>query len=289
MGPHERMYLAHVPGGGSPSGGWPVVLAFHGGGSNPERMADFSGLSATADQHGFAVVYPGGTGIIEAARTFNAGNCCGRAMRLGIDEIAFVTALLADLSGLMLLDEQRIYATGMSNGALMAYHVADKLSHRIAAIAPVAGPMGFATCAPAEPVAVIHFHGTADEFAPFAGGIGKKSVSKTNFYSVEHTIAAWVSANGCALTPRVEELPPAVDDGTHVTRHVYDGGIQGAEVVLYQIHGMGHTWPGRETPFPALGRVTHNLDANEVLWEFFQKHPKTKAAVANGRPKAGKK
>ena len=289
VGPYERMYLVHVPIGDAPSANWPVVLAFHGGGSNPAQMADFSGLSTTADKHGFVVVYPGGTGIIAAARTFNAGNCCGRALRLGVDEIAFVTAMLADLSQLIPLDQQRIYATGMSNGALLAYHVADKLSHRIAAIAPVAGPMGFATCSPTEPVSVVHFHGTADAFAPYTGGIGRKSVSKTNFFSVEQSLAAWVNANGCASPPCVDELPPQVDDGTRVTRHVHGHGHRDAEVVLYQIHGMGHTWPGRETPFPALGRVTHNLDANEVLWAFFKKHPKSDTTAVNVGPERGKK
>jgi polyhydroxybutyrate depolymerase len=238
-------------------------------------MASFSGLSETADERGFVVVYPAGTGIIDAARTFNGGNCCGRAKRLEVDEIAFVTAILNELPRLLAVDPRRIYATGMSNGALMAYLVADKLSQRIAAIAPVAGPMGLETCTPTSPVSVIHFHGVADDFVPFHGGVGKKSISKTNFFSVAHSLAAWVAANGCDTSPLVEELPPRVEDGTHVTRHTYRNARSGAEVVLYEIHGMGHTWPGRESRYSALGRVTQNVDANEVMWEFFTRHPRT--------------
>lgn len=273
VGESERTYLLHVPSVSAPAAGWPVVLAFHGGGSNPSAMANFSGLSETADKRGFVVVYPAGTGIIDAARTFNGGNCCGRAKRLEVDEIAFVTAILNELPQLVAVDPRRIYATGMSNGALMAYLVADKLSQRIAAVAPVAGPMGLETCAPSRPVSVIHFHGLADDFVPFHGGVGKKSISKTNFFSVGHSISAWVAANGCDALPVLEELPPQVDDGTQVTRHTFRSAESSVEVVLYEIHGMGHTWPGRESPYPALGRVTRNVDANEAMWEFFARHP----------------
>jgi polyhydroxybutyrate depolymerase len=158
---------------------------------------------------------------------------------------------------------------------MMAYLVADQLADRIAAIAPVAGPMGTEPCSPARPVPVMHFHGTNDEFAPFAGGIGRRSVSKTNFYSVAHALAEWRKANGCHATPLVEELEPQVDDGTRITRHTYAGGAESSEVVLYEIHGGGHTWPGRESRFRALGKSTRNLDANEAMWAFFEKHPQT--------------
>ena len=270
VGTRERKYLMHVPKNAKPAK-WPVLLLFHGGGSNPTQMAEFSGMSACADKHGFIVVYPAGTGIIESALTFNAGNCCGRALRENVDEIAFVTAILDDLPQRAPIDARRVYATGMSNGAMMTYLVADKLSERIAAIAPVGGPMGTETCAPQRPVPVLHFHGCDDEFAPFKGGVGRRSISKTNFFSVTHSIDAWVKANGCQTPAKVEELKTVVEDGTRVTTHTYAGGKQGSEVVLYEIHGAGHTWPGHESRFKALGKSTKNLDANEVMWAFFQR------------------
>jgi polyhydroxybutyrate depolymerase len=154
----------------------------------------------------------------------------------------------------------------------MSYLLADKLSHRIAAIASVAGPMGTATCAPKHPVPICHIHGDKDDYAPFAGGIGAKSLTKTNFYSVEHSVQNWVRANGCRTTAEVEKLPAKADDGTHVTRTRYTGGKDGAEVLLYTIHGGGHTWPGRENKFPLLGKVSKNLNANDVIWEFVKPH-----------------
>jgi polyhydroxybutyrate depolymerase len=153
----------------------------------------------------------------------------------------------------------------------MAYLVASELSDRIAAIAPVGGPMGTETCNPKRPVSVMHFHGSDDEFAPFNGGRGK-GVSGTNFYSVEHSVQAWVKANGCDKEPVVTKLPDTANDGTTITRKTYGSGRDGAEVVLIAIEGGGHTWPGQETRVRFLGKITKNISANDAMWEFFQKH-----------------
>jgi polyhydroxybutyrate depolymerase len=178
--------------------------------------------------------------------------------------------LLDDLARHARVDSKRIFATGMSNGGIMAYRLASELSDRIAAIAPISGPMGTATCNPGRPVSVIHFHGTQDEFAPFEGGRGKKSVSGTNFYSVDHSIREWVKANGCPEQPVTVRQPDRTRDGTTIVRKIYGPGKEGAEV----IEGGGHTWPGREPPLKLLGKSTRNLSANDALWEFFERHPK---------------
>ncbi len=269
----ERSYLVHLP-PGSPAAGtdrWPVIIAFHGSGTNARLMQHLSGLSDKADEAGFVVVYPNGTGHIGSARTFNAGNCCGHALKAGVDDVKFTTAILEDLAAVLALDSKRIYATGMSNGAMMAYRIAAEMSERIAAIAPVAGPLALETIGPTCAVPVCHFHGTHDAHAPLAGGVGPLSMSKTNFYSVQYGIDCWVAANGCDPIPRTEHLSAAHTDGTRIVRTSYTRGKKGSEVVLYTIHGGGHTWPGREPIFPNLGAWTKNLIANDVIWEFFQK------------------
>jgi polyhydroxybutyrate depolymerase len=250
----------------------PVVLALHGSGIDARVMTYFCGLDELAVRAGFAVVYPNGTGRTSRNLSWNAGRCCGFAQREGVDDVAFIDALLDELPRHLPVDARRIYVTGMSAGGMMAYRLAAELSHRIAAIAPVAGGMELDECQPAEAVSVCHFHGTADEYAPFEGGLGKKSLTKVRFHPVAHGIACWVKANDCSPVPVIEQLPAAVDDGTSVTRAVYSGGRESSEVVLYTIENMGHTWPGKETVFPHLGRTSHNLDANQVMWEFFQRH-----------------
>jgi polyhydroxybutyrate depolymerase len=91
---------------------------------------------------------------------------------------------------------------------------------------------------------------------------------------VEHSIRQWVAADGCPAKPTVTELPRKVDDGTSVTRKHYGPGRQGAEVVLYEIQGGGHTWPGRQLPVEFLGRSTKNISANDLMWDFFVRHPR---------------
>jgi polyhydroxybutyrate depolymerase len=266
-----RSYIVHLPPGYDGIKAVPVVLAFHGGGANAENMVQFCGLNEKADKEGFIVVYPNGTGRLEKLLTWNAGNCCGYAMEQRVDDVAFTCALLDDLGKVAKIDPKRVYATGMSNGAIICYRLASELSDRIAAIAPVAGPMGTERCSPKRPVPVIHFHGTDDQFAPFKGGKGDKSISGTNFYSVEHSIRAWVKANSCK-EEATTKLPKKVDDGTAVEIKTYGGGKDGAEVVLVIIEGGGHTWPGREPKLKLLGKSTKNISANDVMWEFFEKH-----------------
>ena len=272
VGEIERNYLLHVPPQYDADSPMPVVLAFHGGGANAEQMVRFCGLNDKADEAGFIAVYPNGTGRLERALTFNAGNCCGYAMRNKIDDVEFVRRLLDDLASAASIDKKRVFATGMSNGAILCYRLASELSDRIAAIAPVAGPIGTATCEPKRPVPVMHFHGTDDEFAPFQGGVGKRSLSGTDFYSVDYTIEAWVKANGCPAEPVVTDEPDNADDGTTVERRTYSPGKEGSEVVLLVIKGGGHTWPGRDPRLAMLGKSTRDISANDLMWAFFERH-----------------
>ncbi|MFO0189863.1 MAG: alpha/beta hydrolase family esterase [Planctomycetia bacterium] len=268
----ERTYLVHVPPQYDPAAPMPVVLAFHGGGANADNMVAFSGLNEKADQAGFIVVYPEGSGRLPRMLTFNAGNCCGKAAESKIDDVAFTRLVLDDLERIANVDRRRVFATGMSNGAMMSYRLAAELSDRIAAIAPVAGPMGTKDCRPGRAVSVMHFHGDTDECAPFKGGRGR-GPSGTDFYSVQHSIDAWVAANGCRPTPQTTRLPDRADDGTTVKEVRYASGRDGAEVVLVVIEGGGHTWPGREPRMRALGASTLDISSNDMIWEFFQQHP----------------
>jgi polyhydroxybutyrate depolymerase len=127
-----RTYLVHVPKSYDGSKAHPVVLVFHGGGSNALQMVRFCGLNDKADQAGFLVVYPSGTGRLEKVLTWNGGNCCGYAMQNKVDDVAFVRALLDDLAKVVKVDAKRVYATGMSNGAILAYRLTSELSDRIA-------------------------------------------------------------------------------------------------------------------------------------------------------------
>jgi len=271
QGERERSYLVHIP-NRVESDSPPVVLVFHGSGTNAEGMVRFSGMNQTADAEGFVVVYPNGTGPQPHLRSWNAGHCCAEASEQNVDDVGFVEAILDEIPAKLSIDPSRIYVTGMSNGGMFCYLLADRLSERIAAMASVSGPMGLESCAPKVAVPILHIQGTEDYFTPIEGGRGKRSTSRTEFNSVRQTMDCWIEANRCESVPLKEQLPALVDDGTSVSTEVYSGKGESAEVKLVTIQGGGHTWPGRNPPSLYLGKSTRNLSANEMIWEFFQRH-----------------
>ncbi len=267
----SRTYVVHVPKGHDQETPMPVVLALHGATMNGPMMAWFSGLNRKADEAGFIAVYPNGTGSFSSF-TWNGGDCCGSAVENQIDDVAFINALLDDLMGTYHVDTRRIYATGVSNGANMAYRLGSELSDRIAAIAPVAGSVGTEISRLKRPVSVLHFHGTLDEYIPFLGGKGTKSISGTQFWPVDQSIRSWVKSNGCDENPKIDLLSKNGDD-MKVTRKTYRAVKDGTEVVSVVIEGGGHTWPGMRSPAATLGKSALTISANDLMWEFFEKHP----------------
>ena len=187
------------------------------------------------------------------------------------DDVKFVGSLLDDLATVANVDPKRVYATGMSNGGMMCYRLAAELSGRIAAIAPVAGTMAIAEAKPNRPVPVMHFHGMDDRIVPF-GGPGKGTPKFLSFKSVEETINIWAKLNKCMEEPVAEKLEDKAEDGTTVTKKTYASKKDGAEVVLVEIEGGGHTWPGVEPPLQFIGKSTKDISANDMMWEFFQRH-----------------
>ena len=256
MGEQERTYLVHVPKGYDPKKPAPVVLALHGMGMNGPMMVWFSSLSKKADKAGFIVVYPSGLSLM-----WNAGGFSGRRT----DDVAFIGKVLDDLGTVVKVDEKRVYACGMSNGAMMCYRLAAELSDRIAAIAPVAGTIAIDESKPKRPVPVIHFHGTKDTFVPFEMGKSKR------LKGVGESVQTWVKLNGCEEKPTVDVLSKDGDE-MKVTRKTYGGGKDGSEVVLVIIEEGGHTWPGMTPPASFMGKSAKNISANDLMWEFFRKH-----------------
>jgi polyhydroxybutyrate depolymerase len=271
VGGLKRTYHVHVPPSYDPKKPTPVVLALHGAGMNGTMMKVFTGLDKKADEAGFIVVYPDGTGVGGLFLVWNAGSF-GNLGGKNVNDVAFMAALLDDLAKIANVDAKRVCAAGMSNGAMMAYRLAAELSERIAAIAPVAGTMVISKCEPKRPVSVIHFHGTKDALVPF-GSSERKGGRAGPFRSVDGSVEAWVKANGCKAEPETTVVADGKEDGLKVTRKVYGGGKDDAEVTLYVIDGGGHTWPGTNA-FPGfLGGTTLRISANDLMWDFFRKHP----------------
>jgi polyhydroxybutyrate depolymerase len=269
VGERRRTYIVHVPEVYDAKKPTPVVLALHGAGMNGSMMVWFTGLNKTSDARGFIVVYPSGTGP-GSFLTWNSGGMIGRYKVERVDDVDFIKKLLDELATLVNVDVKRVYSCGMSNGGMMSYRLGVELSDRIAAIAPVGGTMAIDIGEPKHAVPVMHLHGTKDEIVPYGPPIGT-APSFTQMKGVEDSVLTWVKANGCDENPKSEVLSKE-GDKTKVTRRAYTGSKQGADVALIVIEGGGHTWPGRQLPFPFLGRTARNISANELIWEFFQQY-----------------
>ncbi|HSD55289.1 MAG TPA: PHB depolymerase family esterase [Burkholderiales bacterium] len=270
----------------------PVVLNFHGGGGNARTHRDYVRMDALAEREGFIVVYPNGTGRLDdKLLTWNAGLCCGYAMNEKVDDVGFVRALIDALATRAPIDTARVYATGLSNGAMLSYRLAAQLSDRIAAIAPVAGSMVLlerrvddvspALAVPGKrAVPILHIHSIDDKRALYFGGLGEPSTFttvSTKHPNAEEVLYRWVSFEECTPKPvvRAERRGPrGTPSAAHTaTLYVFGGCRDGGEIALWKLTGAGHVWPGGRIDYlpRILGPGTDVIDANEEMWKFFKR------------------
>ena len=261
----DRSYVIDLP--AQPANA-PVILALHGGGGSPAQFARSSGFSAGATAAGYAVIYPAGVGRTRLL-TWNAGYCCGYAQKTGSDDQGFLSAVIADASARFGLNGERIYLTGMSNGAMMAETFAALHPDHIRAVAAVSGTMDAKNVFPKRAVPLLIIHGTADSHVQYQGGAGPDAKVDTNFASVDAVIAAFMAINA-PLVPSKHLIDPA-KDGMSVQRTDYTDDTGQVQIRLLSVQGGGHVWPG------GAGRKrkdekTKDISANDQILEFFALH-----------------
>ncbi len=250
-----RTYHVYVPADLDPAGS-PLLVALHGGtgwGLQYERSSGFDDMAA---REGFIVVYPDGVGGGASEtdnRTWNAGICCGAAARKDVDDVAFVDQLIDVIEDSHAIDPTRVFAAGHSNGGFMAYRLACELSDRIVAVGLQAGGLGVNTCAPSQPVSLLHIHGTADTNVPIAGGRGS-GVSQVAFPPLAESLATATAAMGC------DGEPDESKDG-RVTTKSWGSCADDATVELQLIDGATHTWI-RDADFDSAGAIVEFLMAH---------------------------
>ncbi|GAB3151767.1 PHB depolymerase family esterase [Amycolatopsis stemonae] len=260
VGGIERTYRLYRPAG--LTGAVPLVLVLHGGFGSGEQAEAAYGWDAEADAGRFLVAYPDGVG-----RAWNAGGgCCGQPGRTGVDDVGFLTRLVADVSRAENVDPARVYATGISNGGMMAYRLACATT-LFAAIAPDSATQ-LGDCPRPAPVSVLHLHGTADENIPYDGSPGR-GVARIDGPPVPDVVARWREVDRCPA-------PATSTTGVVTTSAAICPG--GRAVELITIAGAGHQWPGaRGSRFdgrvPGIDPPSPALDATHVIAQFFAAHP----------------
>jgi polyhydroxybutyrate depolymerase len=280
-GGDDRWFWLDVPpavSGGEPL---PLVLDLHGYSEGADVHVQMSGLGRFGESEGFVTATPQGSGVVPMWDT-----------TLGSKDLAFLGDVLDAVEAGVCIDTNRVYATGLSNGAFMASAVACQYSDRVAAVAPVAGARVISGCKLTRPVPIVAFHGTADGFVDYNGGLGQAALNlpapdgsgrklgdslsadqlaqmRQAGQSIPDIMQRWARRNGCPVGHREHEVT------SDVTRFVYDCPPADA-VELYRVTGGGHTWPGSPVSVAAaslIGRTTMSISADEVMWAFFRNHP----------------
>lgn len=266
----NRRFVLFVPESYNHAAPIPLVIVLHPGDGDADQMIAVTGFAEAAERHGFLVAFPEGTAAFgEQLFTWNAGNCCGYAMERQVDDVGFLRALVEHLAERLPVDPRRIYATGISGGAMLAYRLACEMADVLAAVAPVSGALNVDTCEPAAPISLIAFHGTEDSYVPYGGGVpevildGNVRVDR----SVADSVGFFVAHNGCPETP---------DRSTAGLVHTdaYEPCIGGTSVVLVTVEGGGHAWPGGDRAGSLTDVPTRWPDATDEIWKFFEAHPR---------------
>ena len=277
-----RGYVVREPAGlARRQGKLPLVLVLHGGGGNAANAETMTGFTEKANEEGFLVAYPEGTSRFPGRLlTWNAGHCCGLAMATGVDDVGFIGALLDRLVEAYPVDPRRIYATGMSNGGMMAHRLGIELSGRFAAIAPVVATLFGDEKTPEGPVAAIMINGGLDESVPHEGGPpgGRFAAAwdGTPARPAVEQASFWARANGCA------DEPHAQDRGRVTTLRYRCPAGRGVE--LYLVEDNGHAWPGGRSGSRRGDEPSASLDATDLVWEFFTAQVKERGGAGDGRP-----
>lgn len=266
----KRMYKIYLPKSFDSSKAYPLLLAFHGGGGDMEYMSrdELYKILSKADQRGFVVVFPSGYSRFQSGKlaTWNAGNCCGDARDLEIDDIHFVKEVLSRVYQQVNIDKKKIYATGMSNGGMMSYRLACEMSDTFKAIAAVAGTDNTKECHPKNPISILHIHAKDDDHVLFNGGVGQAFSEErmkkiTNFISVPETIKKWREFNKCSSVISKSEFKGAYcEEYTQCSSQI--------KVKLCATDEGGHSWPGGNKP-RGNSKPSTAISANDMMWDFF--------------------
>ncbi|MFG2041490.1 alpha/beta hydrolase family esterase [Dactylosporangium sp. NPDC048998] len=267
----KRTYHLYRPAKLSMSKPVPLVVMLHGALGDGRQAEMAYGWDAEADRKGFVVAYPDGlfrSWVVSA-------ECCGPSVNSGVNDVAFIRAMVAAVSDGLPIDPARIYATGISNGGMLDYRLACDTTI-FAAIGVVAGKQ-LGQCPSPAPISVIHVHGTGDDIVPYDSRPGKMNNDgqglipvKIDAVSVPDEIDQWRKTARCSA-PQTRTKA----DVTTSVAHCPDG----RDVELITIAGAGHQWPGG-TSMPAAERMlglpppSKALDATDTIWQFFSTHPR---------------
>lgn len=245
----QRIYDLYVP-DTAHDGPLPLVFDLHGFGGTRVLHRLNAGLDIIAEQEGFLVVYPDGLN-----NRWNAEIGAD-----GADDVGFIRALVEKVSVDHVVAAEQVYATGFSQGGMMAYRLACQAADVFAAVAPVAGGIIVGTenlCQPSRAVPVLSFRGDTDQIVPFDGGVVAGVMPQVSVLSADDSLVFWRTLNACSGSEQVEVLGPMSSCRTHTTCE--DNSI----ISFCTVSGIAA--PGNHR----LYQNSDNINLGQRIWDFF--------------------
>ena len=255
-----RPYNLDVPVAYDPAKPTPLVVLLHGYSANGLSQAGYFGLRPEVDKRGYLLAYPDGTKDAQGNHFWNATDACCDFGKTGVDDVAYLDAVIDDVIAHYNVDRKRVFVTGHSNGGFMSHRYACDRAGRVAAIVALAGDnwKDAEKCKPSETVAVLQVHGDMDESVIYDGEMGQPSA--------HDSVAGWAAKNGCAAMPTDTTQAP-IDlerslPGAETTKERWTGCKPGGAAELWTIKGGSHLPSWNQPAWP------------DALWGWFEAHPK---------------
>jgi|TARA_B110000483_G_scaffold20927_1_gene23559 polyhydroxybutyrate depolymerase len=243
-----RESLLYVPDSYNPSMGAPLMLSFHGFGLDSQSQLKQADMRSLADRDGILLAYPQGT-LLGRFPHWNALPNSPEN-KSAVDDLGFVRELISQIESDYPINRERIYASGFSNGGMMAYALACYEKDLVAAVAVVSGQLldNGETCSPESSIGVIMLHGTDDRVIPYEGAFGQ--------LSAQEAVDFWVEHNETNISPQIDIF---VDGEMTIERHFYDQGNNGVAVEHYKYLEGQHVW---------FNQRVEGANASELIWNF---------------------
>lgn len=290
----RRSYHLYLPKSYDGSKSLPLLLLFHGGGGDGRRMVNFTGFDKVAGEEGVIVVCPDG---VERHWDDGRTDTGYRAHEEKVDDVGFVGRLIDTIEHDYKVDASRVYASGISNGAMLSFRLMLETPEKFAGIAAVVGSLPEPLSRQkwnSEPLPLIMINGTRDPLVPYDGGYVKFfGKTKGRVVSVPDTVKFFAEHNRCSSPPEVSELKlESNKSGLSVKRTAYTAAGNGADLEFYAIEGGGHTWPRdsrlcQYLPQAVIGKACRDVDTTALIWTFFQKHRRSVCGANNGSDRSG--
>jgi polyhydroxybutyrate depolymerase len=215
--------------------------------------------------------------MVSNPQTWNDGSGRFYSGSQQVDDVGFLNEVVDDCLNRFPIDPDRIFLTGFSNGASLAFLSVERLSKKIAAIAPVAGCHWGDTPETLDPISIFYLSGTADPLNPLEGGMPTFQFGARQWGGMPKPafidfIKKWARKNQCPEKPSVSFINPSVKQMKFTPCQP-----QGIRVEALLIENLGHVWPGGKRILPefVVGKSLNPFSATDSIWEFFSSVPAT--------------